>query len=776
MQNDGALRAIATRLSLTPVEDLPRICGFLATALAQCPVELLSSDSKGSSSSVTAHKLKTRISSLLQDKSTAGRLTAAVLIKAIVDNGGLKVLTNWEGWTRGLLSCLGKAEPFEVKRVYLVTVTRILVLSQNQPVLLREVTTPLLPAFITTCLSLLKPVKPLVAEGRPTDVVHPLLESVLQCWIQLLPQHATIFRPFLTRIKLICLSLLEDCRSSTTTTERAIRLLCLLLSCAPKNTTAQEWTQTISDLIGSAHQTADRLFRAVLEEYESNDVTRQKAVGKHDFSKEPKTSSADQVGLGPWNGMHDGSTRLAMLIDWLASLVSTATSQAVTVPLGSIVDLTARILAMTVPGSRSSVPDTVKYNKEASREEKDNLWINLPRLHVSCLRLLQKMCETYEQSLLPANGTLVNHILESFVAMSADGRVRRDVYAIFSCLLSSMNTANLVLRGTTFSTLLEQCCNDLQRGIPELDDRSKMNPTKDGFLSAKSTLSVGGGPPLPERQPEVFQAAWRLLPEIVLHCPTSMISRQARIEADRLSVLLGHHDAMLASVMRPMLSKDGKIRTASLLPFLARSAADTLAIEALLRPRMPVTQVTETSTQASRDAQAHVDDQKEVNMSDGDGDILSIPQGPAEAVETSSERRITDIVGQQDGGEAMQTLTARKRKLEGVQDSDFQMQTSICEDSEVLSSRLSKVPRLEDDAVEETVLEADRLIDTSMAKPVATTTSGLEELPSSTGAASTGIVTKMVSPGAVGHNDSDTSDFEIPEIDPGLDTDEEDLE
>ncbi|KIW97303.1 uncharacterized protein Z519_02695 [Cladophialophora bantiana CBS 173.52] len=776
MQYDGALRAIATRLSLTPVDDLPRISSFLATTLAQCPVELLSSDSKGNSSSVTAHKLKTRISSLLQDKSAAGRLTAAVLIKAIVDNGGLKVLTNWEGWTRGLLSCLGKPEPFEVKRVYLATVTRIFVLSQDHPVLLREVTTPLLPAFITTCLGLLKPVKPLVAESRPTDVVNPLLKSVLQCWILLLPQHATVFRPFLTRIKLICLSLLEDCRGSTTTTEFAIRLLCLLLSCAPKNTAAQEWAQTISDLIGSAHQTADRLFRAVLEEYESNDITRQRTVGKHDFSKEPKTSSTDQAGLGPWIGMHDGSTRLAMLMDWLTSLVSTATSQAVTVPLGSIVDLTARILAMTVPGSRSSAPDTVKYNKEASREEKDNLWINLPRLHVSSLRLLQKMCETYGQSFLPANGAMVNHILESFVAMSADERVRRDVYAIFSCLLSCMNTANLVLRETTFSTLLEHCCNDLQRGIPDLHERRKTNPSKDGFSSAKSTLSVGGGPPIPERQSEVFQAAWRLLPEIVLHCPTSMISRQARIEADRLSVLLDHHDAMLASVMRPMLSKDGKIRTSSLLPFLARSAADTLAVEALLRPRMPVTQVTDISTQASRDGQAHIDDLKEVDMSDEDGDILSTPQGPAEAVEPSSERRITDIVGQQDGGEAMQAMTARKRKLEGVQDRDFQLQASISEDSEVPSSRLSKAPRLEDDAVEASVLEADRMIDTSMAKPVATTTSGLEELSSGTGDASTGIVTKMVSPGAIGNRDSDSSDFEIPEIDPGLDTDEEDLE
>ncbi|OAP61229.1 hypothetical protein AYL99_03430 [Fonsecaea erecta] len=771
MQHDGALRAITTRLSATPVEDLPRISGFLATSLAQCPVELLSSDSKGNSSSVVAHKLKTRITSLLQDKSPASRFTAAVLIKAIVDNGGLKSLSNWEVWARGLLSCLGKPDPFEVKRIYLATVTRIFVLSQDHPVMVRELTTPLLPAFITTCLGLIKPVKAQV-DGN----FNPILQSVLQCWIQLLPRHATVFRPFLTRIKLICLSLLEDVRTATSTRELAIQLLCLLLSCAPKNTMAQEWAQAVSVLITCAHQTADRLFRAVIEEYEANDKTRQNTDGKHNFSKEPKTSGADQVGLAPWVGMYDGSTRLATFLDWLGCLVSTVTPQAIMVPLGPLLDLISRILAVIVPGGASSTTDALKYHKEASREERESLWMNLSRLHVACLRLLQKLYESFGQAFLPANATMVIQVMESFITMASDKMVRREVYVTFLGILRNMNTTGFVFRETTFSTLLEHCCSDLRSGIPGSDDQSNHNPSKDGFLSAKSFLPAAGGSSFAERQDEVFGAAWRLLPEILSHCPTSIISRQARIEADRLSVLLDHHDAMMASVLRPMLTKDGKMRIASLLPFLARSSADCLDTEALLRPRMPVIQNREISAQPPHETRVHLSDQEGPDMPDENGAALSDPEGATEAAEVDGKQQVPGNLDDQEGDDGTHALTARKRKLESAQDSTFQACTpTVFEDAEMVDLRMSKVPRLEDGIVEESVSEEAFSIETRDAQPLVATTSGVEAQSSSSGVQPTGTIPNMVSSENIRNDDSDSSDFEIPTIDPGLDTDEEDL-
>ncbi|KIW76056.1 hypothetical protein Z517_10801 [Fonsecaea pedrosoi CBS 271.37] len=763
MQHDTALRAITTRLSITPAEDLPRICGFLATSLAQCPVELLSSDSKGNSSSVVAHKLKTRITALLQDKSTASRLSAAVLIKAIVDNGGLKVLSNWDVWARGLISGLGRHEPLEVKRIHLATVTRIFVLSQEQSVLLREVTTPLLPGFITACFGLIKP-----ATAHVDNSVNPMLQSVLQCWIQLLPQHATVFRPFLSRIKPICLNLLEDARTTTSTRELTIQLLCLLLSCTPKNTIAQEWSQTASNLIDSAHQSANVFFRSVIEEYEVNDKARQSSVGRQDFSKEPKASGTDPMGLGQWVGMHDGSTRLATLLAWLGCLVSTPTSQVITVPLGPILDLTGRILAVTVPGQASNTTDTPKYNKETSREEKGNLWLNLPRLHVSCLRLIQKLCETYGQAFLSVHESMVNQVVESFVAMTGDDMVRREVYVTFSCLLSRLNTTGLVLRETIFSTLLEHCCKDLQRAIPGSDDRGNQNPSKDGFLSAKSTLSVAGSLRSLERRPAVYQAAWNLLPAILTHCP--MISRQARIEADRLSVLLNHHDAMMASVMRPMLSKDGKSRAPSLLPFLARSAADCLDTEALLRPRMPVIQINERPAQEARDPPVHLDVQETAGIAGEDSQVSVTSEGTAEPSEAGVKQQPT--IGPEEQEErGLQTLTARKRKLQSVQDGGSRADTPmVFEPRESLDSRLAKVPRLEDDSMEEV-----SAVEHPLPKPLVATRSEIEERSSNSGVQPAGAVFNMVSSETNGNPDSDSSDSEIPTIDPDLDTDEEDL-
>lgn len=105
------LRAVNHRLTTTPVEQLPAIASFLATSLTDC-AELLSTPQNqkaaksDSDQTVQIHKLKTRLASLLQDRTIEGRWTAVVLVKATVEAGQWEILRSYEPIVRNLIGIL----------------------------------------------------------------------------------------------------------------------------------------------------------------------------------------------------------------------------------------------------------------------------------------------------------------------------------------------------------------------------------------------------------------------------------------------------------------------------------------------------------------------------------------------------------------------------------------------------------------------------------------------------------------------------------------------
>jgi pre-rRNA-processing protein RIX1 len=105
------LRAVTHRLTTTPVDQLPSIASFLATSLSDCG-ELLSAPQtqkpgkSDSENAVQVHKLKTRLASLLQDRSVEGRWTAVVLVKATVEAGQWEILRGYEPIVRSLIGIL----------------------------------------------------------------------------------------------------------------------------------------------------------------------------------------------------------------------------------------------------------------------------------------------------------------------------------------------------------------------------------------------------------------------------------------------------------------------------------------------------------------------------------------------------------------------------------------------------------------------------------------------------------------------------------------------
>jgi pre-rRNA-processing protein RIX1 len=110
------LRLLCHQLSYTPAAQLPNLAPTLVRNILRCQGPLSSggnpsAKSDASESSVLVHKLKTQVSTLLYGRSSEGRFTAVVLIKAIVAVGGWEVLRGVESWVRGLLNVLGVSDP-----------------------------------------------------------------------------------------------------------------------------------------------------------------------------------------------------------------------------------------------------------------------------------------------------------------------------------------------------------------------------------------------------------------------------------------------------------------------------------------------------------------------------------------------------------------------------------------------------------------------------------------------------------------------------------------
>lgn len=109
------LRSVTRRLTSTPVAQLPSIAPSLACAIFTCGEVLGSIDDQSqkksqSEAAVLVHKLRTQISTLLQDRSKEARWAAVILIKATVEAGGWSVLRSSDKWVRSLLGMVGVSQ------------------------------------------------------------------------------------------------------------------------------------------------------------------------------------------------------------------------------------------------------------------------------------------------------------------------------------------------------------------------------------------------------------------------------------------------------------------------------------------------------------------------------------------------------------------------------------------------------------------------------------------------------------------------------------------
>ncbi|KAJ5287186.1 hypothetical protein N7478_002872 [Penicillium angulare] len=646
------LRAVTHRLTTTPVEQLPSIASFLATSLTDC-AELLSApqaQKQGKSETdhaVQIHKLKTRLASLLQDRSIEGRWTAVVLAKATVEAGQWEILRGYEPIVRSLISILAKPDPISTRKLALITLTRIFHLTYQYPTLVREITTPHLPGFITAALNLVSVLVKLPSGStRKAKPNTPFMEIVLQVCLELVPRHATIFRPFGSQLR----SLLTEILGSSSmyfpdpVMDAAEQLFASLHKCAPKDKAGSGWTEDCKSTVLSIHRTADCVFRAVVEQWESVDGNL--VFTRQNYSNELADDGTDALGLPGWKGVHAGTDRLIILLRILSNFVAMPSAAAVALPIGSILDLTSRLTSVTSPadGSQSSV----QANAQISRDEREMLWAELPRIHIACMDLLTQVISVLETSATPITQNIVDQINWVFKNEKTSRSVRLASYDLLRDLVVLNGPAMSKQSVAAIANVLRVCCHDLlpptgdsnSQNKPQTDSKSKKNnhtiANADSFLNPD--LQKNRKSQISSQFPELERAASGLLQSVLTCIPSEHLAASIRTEIDRTIILVADKDAMLASVLNPVPAIKGRAAGASIIPFLVRGYADKMEVEALVRPRMPVLM-----TAPELDGYAEDEDEEETdemadeayNVAPGTTDFLKIPT-PA-PVETKAE-------------------------------------------------------------------------------------------------------------------------------------------
>jgi pre-rRNA-processing protein RIX1 len=483
----------------------------------------------------------------------------------------------------------------------LITLTRIFHLTYQYPTLVREITTPQLPGFITAALNLVSTVtKTSSGSTRKPKPNTPFMEIVLHALLELIPRHITLFRPFGSQLR----SLLTEVIGSSSPAyfpehviETAEQLLVSLHKCAPKDQATTGWKDDCKSTILAIHQTTDHVFRAVVEQWESVDGSLSHI--RPNYSQEISNEGPDNLGLPAWQGLHSGVDRLLALLNILSGFLSTPSAAAVALPLGSILDVTSRLTSVTVPLNGDSSQSGIQFNQEISRDEREGLWMELPRIHIACMNLLSDVISVLETSATSVTQTILEQVVWTFKGEKFNTDLRSATYGLLRSLVPVNGPAMSKHSVISLTNVLRSCCHDLLP--PTGDSSSASNPVSEPKSKSKGGQGTNNAdaflnPELQKsRQTQVAspfldlqQNASGLLQAVLISIPAELVPPSLRAEIDRTIILTTDKNTMLASVLNPVPAAKGRGAGSSIIPFLVRPYGDQMEVEALVRPRMPV--------------------------------------------------------------------------------------------------------------------------------------------------------------------------------------------
>lgn len=421
------------------------------------------------------------------------------------------------------------------------------------------------------------------------DVCPSLVETVFRSFAMLLPRHTTIFRPFaaqlrtVTRPYLAC-TLCDQSYVSSSVKESARKLAVVLHQTVAKNGGGEEWGKAVRELVQDIHKTADQVFRAVVEDWESTAGYNAEPVN---VNEELSGGARTPQDLSRWSGIDAGIERLIGLIEFLDEYLRGATPSAVTIPAGSIFDLITRILSISLPSPMDSNSGSVRLHPAIDRDERDGLWTGLPNVFVSVLHLISTMSATLEQGFLSLAQGSLDLLMWSFSSGKNHQEFRATAYSLACDILPLISQSLDKSRVSKFIPIMRACCKDLETsysgvsssGADKSEPKGASNQNADTLLQGCiSTIVI--------IDPNVVAAANALLPVLLSDLPQMYLDISSRSLLERTAILGRNKEAMLASILNPFVGKNGKALS-SILPHIARAFPHDDTVEILLRPRMP---------------------------------------------------------------------------------------------------------------------------------------------------------------------------------------------
>lgn len=485
---------------------------------------------------------------------------------------------------------------------------------------MREITTPSLPPFITSCLDIATRRASSAVDSR-ASAKSELLDTILDAFRHLLPRHPTLFRPFVGRIQILLLPLLAPTPSCILSTpdnrslssilvsvpqdqkDRAQRLFVLLHCCAPKSTSGEEWRKAIRTTIADTHHGLNKVFRAVIEDWESTTGASGPGAASQVLGNVIEDGGEDLLGLPSWQGISAGIERACGLLKLLQAFINGSTSSTVSLPIGPIMDLLTRIFSLVVPSKQGSDDwnGSARLNPQISRDERDGLWAGLPQIHVAAMGGLTTIAARLDESFVPLAQGAQDQVSWVFAAEKSNSEIRTATYVLVARLLDTTGPSLTRSSVSSLAKIIRSCCDDLLPPPTATVTAAAASSSKQGSDHSKKTSSIDAdafltSPMNARAKPLAYSAglhgaASALLPLFLSQLPSQHLSYPLRSQIDRTAVLTQHKQAMLASVLNPAPNRKGSKAISSIMPLLARSFGEDLEVEGLLRPRMPVLQI-----------------------------------------------------------------------------------------------------------------------------------------------------------------------------------------
>lgn len=465
-----------------------------------------------------------------------------------------------------------------------MTLTRIYVSVHPYQSLTREIATPTIPAFATACLQIIKPAAP----GPVPAVPAAITEAIFDAFATLIPLYPATFRPFGSQAR----SALRCCLAPTTSDgflvprsqQRAAgRLAVALHQVAAKSAGGDEWAKMVHGVLRELHATADHVFRAVNEAWQSTESYERVAVS---LDGEPGGGSASPDQLPPWSGLGAGAQRFVGLFHHLADYLRCPTKGPVTVPLGAIVDALSRVCLIARLSPKSQTWDqAVETNPAIGREEKEELWTLLPQIHVAAMDLTLVMLRRLDQGMLPLVPELSDNLVRVFRSGMDVATVRAAGYLVLGDVLSLAGPTMSKPAVAMLEPLIAACCRDLLQDAGYLQPNSRpvptaQDPNKSGVINADlflqpSASAIGQDLTL---DPDHKAVAERLLPIILSNLPQQHLKPALRGLLDKTAILTRSREGMLSSVLHPYRDQRGRMFP-SILPHMSRQCPQDQGLE-----------------------------------------------------------------------------------------------------------------------------------------------------------------------------------------------------